>query len=138
MEIEKNVEEALAEARANVMGIELKGFPQELDAYRDMLWALVEVVENEPKKQNDEQAMTAMADEFLHYAEALTSYDHMFNALYSVSKRMAAAYDNYPKEKLRLLEFHLKVVDRINDMNGGRGNLADFIREDIERLKSSL
>jgi hypothetical protein len=138
-EQEPNYREEVQKARLAAQAIkELHGYPDEIDAYWEMVCGTVVLAEYDLREQDYQWEIASLAREMLQYARPLEEYDHMLNKLYSATKRMIDALADHPRLKAELLEFEILIMDRVEAQNDGRGNLSSYLREDLAALQANI
>ena len=80
----------------------------------------------------------SLAREFLDIADYLESYDVMLDRLDAAASRMADAISDHPSLKLRLLEFRLLVLNRIESMCGHETSLSEYLESDIGTYRHNI
>lgn len=138
VEQELNFREELQKAREVASKMQMNGHENEIDAYWEILCGLVLVAEEDLKEQQNEWEIASLAREFLQYARPLEGYDHMLSQLYTATKRMVETLSDHPRLKAELIEFELLVVERGQEVNGGRGNMDEYLREDLDELRRNI
>lgn len=112
-----NHNKELEEARQAVCGMEPNGYASTLDAYMRAVKACVSVAENNLAEERIWE-IPSLIKEFMQYAEPLEGYDHMLDNLYHAAKKISGTIFEHPRIELRLLEFQLLVVNRIECITG--------------------
>ena len=80
----------------------------------------------------------SLAREFLDIADYLESYDVMLDRLDAAASRMTDAISDHPSLKLRLLEFRLLVLNRIESMCGHETSLSEYLESDIGTYRHNI
>ena len=136
---EPNYREELQKARLAAQAInELHGYPDEIDAYWEVVCGTVVVAEYDLHEQDQLWEIASLARELLQYARPLEQFDHMLDKLYSATKRMIDALSDHPRLKAELLEFEILIMDRVEAQQMGRGNLSTYLREDLAALQANI
>lgn len=72
-----------------------------------------------------------MAKEFLDIATYLEGYDHMLERLYSAVSRMVDTIFERPRLKLKLLDFELMVLRRIEAQTGHDMSICEHVSNEL-------
>lgn len=126
----EEIRKELNEALQAVDGMELTGYSDTLDAYLRAAKACVSVAENDLAEEQVWE-IPYLIKEFMRYAEPLEGYDHMLNVLYYAVKKISGTVFEHPRLKLRLLEFQLLIVNRIECMSGHELSESEDLTEKI-------
>ncbi|MGN0228566.1 MAG: hypothetical protein ACI4BH_02030 [Muribaculaceae bacterium] len=124
-----NYREELAKARNIVKNMPRDGKADTISAYWDVCCGDVLVAEDSIDRTWE---ITPLAKEFLDIAHYLAGYDHMLDNLNKAVERMANCIANHPSLKLRILQFRLHVLRRIEARCGHDLSVA----EDVSHLIS--
>lgn len=134
-----NYREEVQKARLAAQAIkELRGYPDEIDAYWELVCGTVVLAEYDLREQEQQWEIASLAREMLQYARPLEGYDHMLSKLYSATERMIKALSDHPRLKAELLEFEILIMDRVEAQNFGRGNLSSYLRKDLAALQANI
>ena len=126
----EEIRKELDEARQAVGGMELTGHSNTLDAWLRAAKACVSVAEKDLAEEHVWE-IPSLAKEFMQYAEPLEGYDHLLNELYCAVRRISDTVFEHPRIKLRLLEFRLLIVNRIECMTGYELSESEDLTEEI-------
>lgn len=131
MEVTINYREELEKARAAVKDLKRDGYQSTIDAYWAVCCCDVLVAEENLREQTHEWENSSLAREFLDIATYLEGYDHMLASLNSATSRMIDTIFGRPRLKLKLLNFELTVLRRIEAQTGHEMSICDHVRDDI-------
>ena len=123
METTINYREELEKAREAVKGLKRDGYGSTIDAYWEVCCGDVLVTR--------EWENSSLAEEFLDIATYLEGYDHMLEHLYSATSRMVDTIFERPRLKLRLLNFELMVLRRIEAQTGHDMSISDDVSDEL-------
>ena len=122
----------LAEARKAVKNLPRNGAGTTIDAYWEVCCGDVLVAEENLREQRRSWENTALVKEFLDIAQYLEGFDHLLDRLNQACKRMEDVIFGHPSLKLKLLNFRLSVLSRIESINdhdlGESEDVMDMIR----------
>ena len=127
MEKTINYREELEKAREAVKGLKRDGYGSTIDAYWEVCCGDVLVAEENLRKQSREWENSSLAKEFLDIATYLEGYDHMLERLYSAVSRMVDTIFERPRLKLKLLDFELMVLRRIEAQTGHDMSICEHV-----------
>lgn len=131
-----NLRKALDKARNAAEGLVRDG--SALDAYWEICCGDVLVAEENLRDRDREWENASLAREFLDIADYLESYDVMLDRLDAAASRMTDAIYDHPSLKLRLLEFRLLVLNRIESMCGHETSLSEYLECDIGTYRHNI
>ena len=131
METTINYREELEKAREAVKGLKRDGYGSTIDAYWEVCCCDVLVAEENLREQTREWENSSLAEEFLDIATYLEGYDHMLEHLYSATSRMVDTIFERPRLKLRLLNFELMVLRRIEAQTGHDMSISDDVSDEL-------
>lgn len=131
-----NLRKALDKARKAAEGLVRDG--STLDAYWEICCGDVLVAEENLRDRDREWENASLAREFLDIADYLESYDVMLDRLDAAASRMTDAISDHPSLKLRLLEFRLLVLNRIESMCGHETSLSEYLESDIGTYRHNI
>lgn len=131
MEKTINYREELENAREAVKGLKRDGYGSTIDAYWEVCCGDVLVAEENLRKQSREWENSSLAKEFLDIATYLDGYDHMLERLYSATKRMVDTIFERPRLKLKLLDFELMVLRRIETQTGHDMSICEHVSNEL-------
>ena len=103
----------LAEARDKVNGLKRDGRVTTLDAFWELCCGDVLLAEENAERQDTEWENAFLAEELLDVAAYLEGYDQMLEKLHAAISRMRKVVCDHPRLTLRLLEFELLLLRRI-------------------------
>lgn len=89
------------------------------------------VAEENLRKQSREWENSSLAKEFLDIATYLEGYDHMLERLYSAVSRMVDTIFERPRLKLKLLDFELMVLRRIEAQTGHDMSICEHVSNEL-------
>lgn len=131
MEKTINYREELEKAREAVKGLKRDGYGFTIDAYWEVCCGDVLVAEENLRKQSREWENSSLAKEFLDIATYLEGYDHMLERLYSAVSRMVDTIFERPRLKLKLLDFELMVLRRIEAQTGHDMSICEHVSNEL-------
>lgn len=131
MEKTINYREELEKAREAVKGLKRDGYGSTIDAYWEVCCGDVLVAEENLRKQSREWENSSLAKEFLDIATYLEGYDHMLERLYSAVSRMVDTIFERPRLKLKLLDFELTVLRRIEAQTGHDMSICEHVSNEL-------
>ncbi len=131
MEKTINYREELEKAREAVKGLKRDGYGSTIDAYWEVCCGDVLVAEENLRKQSREWENSSLAKEFLDIATYLEGYDHMLERLYSAVSRMVDTIFERPRLKLKLLDFELMVLRRIEAQTGHDMSICEHVSNEL-------
>ena len=131
MEKTINYREELEKAREVVKGLKRDGYGSTIDAYWEVCCGDVLVAEENLRKQSREWENSSLAKEFLDIATYLEGYDHMLERLYSAVSRMVDTIFERPRLKLKLLDFELMVLRRIEAQTGHDMSICEHVSNEL-------
>ena len=131
MEKTLNYREELEKAREAVKGLKRDGYGSTIDAYCQVCCGDVLVAEENLRKQSREWENSSLAKEFLDIATYLEGYDHMLERLYSAVSRMVDTIFERPRLKLKLLDFELMVLRRIEAQTGHDMSICEHVSNEL-------
>lgn len=131
MEKTINYREELEKAREAVKGLKRDGYGSTIDAYWEVCCGDVLVAEENLRKQSREWENSSLAKEFLDIATYLEGYDHMLKRLYSAVSRMVDTIFERPRLKLKLLDFELMVLRRIEAQTGHDMSICEHVSNEL-------
>ena len=131
MEKTINYREELEKAREAVKGLKRDGYGSTIDAYWEVCCGDVLVAEENLRKQSCEWENSSLAKEFLDIATYLEGYDHMLERLYSAVSRMVDTIFERPRLKLKLLDFELTVLRRIEAQTGHDMSICEHVSNEL-------
>ncbi len=131
MEKTINYREELEKAREAVKGLKRDGYGSTIDAYWEVCCGDVLVAEENLRKQSREWENSSLAKEFLDIATYLEGYDHMLKRLYSAVSRMVDTIFERPRLKLKLLDFELTVLRRIEAQTGHDMSICEHVSNEL-------
>ena len=131
MEKTINYREELEKAREAVKGLKRDGYGSTIDAYWEVCCGDVLVAEENLRKQSCEWENSSLAKEFLDIATYLEGYDHMLERLYSAVSRMVDTIFERPRLKLKLLDFELMVLRRIEAQTGHDMSICEHVSNEL-------
>lgn len=131
MEKTINYREELENAREAVKGLKRDGYGSTIDAYWEVCCGDVLVAEENLRKQSREWENSSLAKEFLDIATYLEGYDHMLERLYSAVSRMVDTIFERPRLKLKLLDFELMVLRRIEAQTGHDMSICEHVSNEL-------
>lgn len=108
-----NYRKELEKARKVIQGLERTGNADTINAYWDVCCGDVLVAEENAQNMKGEWENASLAKELLDIAAYLEGYDHMLNNLIAAISRMIDVLYDHPSLTLKLLEFKLSVLHRI-------------------------
>lgn len=126
-----NYREELEKAREAVKGLKRDGYGSTIDAYWEVCCGDVLVAEENLRKQSREWENSSLAKEFLDIATYLEGYDHMLERLYSAVSRMVDTIFERPRLKLKLLDFELMVLRRIEAQTGHDMSICEHVSNEL-------
>lgn len=126
-----NYREELEKAREAVKGLKRDGYGSTIDAYWEVCCGDVLVAEENLRKQSREWENSSLAKEFLDIATYLEGYDHMLERLYSAVSRMVDTIFERPRLKLKLLDFELTVLRRIEAQTGHDMSICEHVSNEL-------
>lgn len=138
MEEELNYQEELAKARVTASKLTMNGHEDEIEAYWEVVCGTVLVAEENLHNQDCEWENASLAREMLEYARQLEGFDHMQDNLYQALSRMADAVYEHPRLKAELIEFELKTVKRLENLQGGKTELIEELTDELDTLKNNI
>ena len=135
-----NYRKHLDMARKALEGLPRDGKAETLDAYWEVCCGDVLVAEKNLEEQRRQWENASLAEELLDIATYLEGYDSMLDHLYSAVSRMADVIYDHPRLKLRILDFELLLLRRIEAQCGRELDASEdvcnnicFYRRNIER-----
>ena len=140
METENNIvyRDELDKARKAVDGLARDGMSTTIDAYWEVCCGDVLVAEENMRNQRRTWENASLAKELLDIAAYLEGYDHMLDNLHTAISRMADITYEHPGLKLRLLEFDLGVLRRIEARIGHDLDLCEHIMSEISFYERNI
>ena len=138
MEHDINYREELEKVRAAAKDLERDGTPTTLNIYWELCCGDVLVAEENLRNQGREWENATLAEEFLDAATYLENYDDMLDNLYSAVSRMVDTIYDHPRLKLKLLEFELLVIHRIESLNDRELDVEEDIQEEISLYRYNI
>ena len=126
-----NYREELEKAREAVKGLKRDGYGSTIDAYWEVCCGDVLVAEENLRKQSREWENSSLAKEFLDIATYLEGYDHMLERLYSAVSRMVDTIFERPRLKMKLLDFELMVLRRIEAQTGHDMSICEHVSNEL-------
>lgn len=128
----------LERVREALKGISKPYDNEALELIAEGMYGTVLVAEQNLSEQNNCWENSALVREFLGYASILEGYDHLLNAIYSATKRMAETIYDHPRLKVQFLEFFRKVIFRIEAQQGHELSIGEDIAEEISELEYNI
>lgn len=140
METENNIvyRDELDKARKAVDGLARDGMSTTIDAYWEVCCGDVLVAEENMRNQRRTWENASLAKELLDIAAYLEGYDHMLDNLHTAISRMADITYEHPGLKLRLLEFDLAVLQRIEARIDHDLDLCEHIMFEISFYRRNI
>ncbi len=123
--------EDLDNARKVVEGLERDGNTTTLNAYWNVCYGDVLVVEQNLKNQDREWENASLAKELLDIVKYLEEYDYMLDSLSTVVSRMVDVIFDHPRLKLKMLEFELLLLHRIDSPSDDDLNIIEDVKDEI-------
>lgn len=133
-----NLRNELVKARKKVKGLTICGRPDILDRYMDVVYADVLVCEENLRNRTRVWENASLAREFVDTVSELEEYDHLLDSLYSACSRMEDCIFEHPRLKLEFLGLYLRIVRRIESLNGHDLGAADDIEEEMDGLSRNI
>lgn len=128
----------LERVREEMKGISKPYDNEALELIAEGMYGTVLVAEQNLSEQNNCWENSALVREFLGYASILEGYDHLLNAIYSATKRMAETIYDHPRLKVQFLQFFRKVIFRIEAQQGHELSIGEDIAEEISELEYNI
>lgn len=138
MEEDIDIRKELEQARRKASEMEFKGTDTVFDAYMEVICGDVLLAEKDLEEQDREWEIASLAREFLQYARPLEGYDHLLNRLQWAASRMSDTVHGHPRLKLKLLDFELLLLHRIEAQSGHELGSAEDLQREIFRIMSNI
>lgn len=133
-----NYQQELQKARQAIEGLERTGQPATISAYWDVCCGDVLVAEENAQEMNRVWENSSLAKELLDIAAYLEGYDHMLNKLNTAVSRMIDVLYDHPSLTLRLLEFQLLVLHRIEAQHDHELGETEEVEQKIRLYRHNI
>ena len=138
-EEEINIRKELERCLACAEGITLDGKGDTLDLCREICAGCVLLAEQDWRNQEMTWEISMLAEHFLKYARHLEGFDHELDFVNSTTDRMIETIpEGHPRLKLRMVQFRLLVLHRIEALADHDLSVTEDMEEEIEFLKRNI
>ncbi len=135
IDIRKELEQCLVKAE----GLALNGKGDTLDLCGEICAGCVLLAEQNWRNQERTWEISSLAGHLLRYARHLEGYDHELDYVNSLTRRMIEVIpEGHPRLKLKMLQFRLLVLQRIEALADRDLSATEEVEEEIGFLKRNI
>lgn len=138
MDEELDYRKELKKARAAIKNMPLRGYPNEIEAYMEVVYALVLLAEQDLSEQDNEWEIASLARDYLDIARQLEQFDHVVSTLYTATDRMLNTVSGHPRLQAELLRFKILVLQRGCELSGHESSLEDDLRNNLDAIEHNI
>lgn len=124
--------------RAQLDGVDFTAEGEIAEQYSELLCGLVLLAEGHLREQDGEWEISPLVREYLSVAHSMEGCEGCLDLIFNTAERLAQTLYERPRLKVRLLEFELKVLERMEAAEGKESELSGYLREDIRILKDNI
>ncbi len=137
-EEEINIREELRQCLDSAESMALDGKGDTLDLCREICAGCVLLAEQDLQKDEKTWEISLLAEHFLKYAGHLEGFDGELGFVNTVTERMVETVFDHPRLKLRLLQFRLLVLHRIESLADHDLGVTEDVESEIGFLKRNI
>ena len=138
MEKTLDVRKALEDARQKASSMQMKGREDEVEVWCEVVCGDVLLAEQHVRDQRRMWENASLVREFLAFARPLEECGQALDLLLQAVSRMADALWGHPRLRLELLEFGIRLQDRIAGLHGPDDDACEDWKGEADRLRRNI